>query len=310
MSQIISTGSAGIWNSNNYIIIQNTIDEGVSLDFYVVLPDVYLSTSAYGDQNHNFSMQLIQDRGGSKTVLASDSLSYYQTGPVTSDKKVGSLSVYYTLSPQDMIAGDKFYIQTRHNAGTMVTNDTYYANKYTYFEVTQIPAPTTTQIISTGTNTIWGYPDNTQTNIITGSNLTLNSLYDQGFTQVAIPNSGFNPVVLPFNIKVGDEFRFEGSELSAFMVKRIYSPAETDSNRLSSVGTIEVQFNQNLPSSSINLDHFVIRRYVDDAAQILMEGFKPLNSTGPYIVRPEYVVPELDKSIDEFVLILTQKGLL
>jgi hypothetical protein len=209
-----------------------------------------------------------------------------------------------------MIAGDKLYIQTLHTAGTVAANDTYFTNKYTSFAVTQIPGPTNTQIVSSGANTIWGYPDNTQTNIITGSSAVLNGLYDQGFTQVAIPNSGFNPVVLPFNIKVGDEFRFEGSELSAFMVKRIYSPSQTDSNRLSNVGTIEVQFNQNLPSSSINLDHFVIRRYVDDAAQILFEGFKPINSTGPYIVRPEYVVPELDKSIDEFVLILTQKGLL
>jgi len=41
-----------------------------------------------------------------------------------------------------------------------------------------------------------------------------------------------------------------------------------------------------------------------------MEGFKPINSSGPYIVKPEYVVPELDKSIDEFILILTEKGLI
>ena len=60
----------------------------------------------------------------------------------------------------------------------------------------------------------------------------------------------------------------------------------------------------------MNLDQFLIRRYVDDATQILMEGFKPINSQGPYIVRPEYVVPELNKSIDEFILELTQKGLI
>jgi hypothetical protein len=41
-----------------------------------------------------------------------------------------------------------------------------------------------------------------------------------------------------------------------------------------------------------------------------MEGFKPINSSGPYIVRPEYIVPELDKSVDEFILDLTQKGLI
>jgi hypothetical protein len=41
-----------------------------------------------------------------------------------------------------------------------------------------------------------------------------------------------------------------------------------------------------------------------------MEGFKPINASGPYIVRPEYVVPELNKSVDQFILDLTQKGLI
>jgi hypothetical protein len=63
-------------------------------------------------------------------------------------------------------------------------------------------------------------------------------------------------------------------------------------------------------SSVFNLDHFAIRRYVDDASLILMEGFKPINASGPYIVRPEYVVPELNKSVDQFILDLTQKGLI
>jgi len=64
------------------------------------------------------------------------------------------------------------------------------------------------------------------------------------------------------------------------------------------------------PSGSLNYDHFLIRRYVDDASQILFEGLAPINSTGPYIIKPEYVVPELNKSIDQFVLDLTQKGLI
>jgi hypothetical protein len=51
-------------------------------------------------------------------------------------------------------------------------------------------------------------------------------------------------------------------------------------------------------------------RYVDDASKVIMKGYRPNNSAGPYIVRPEYVVPELDKGIDEFIVDLTQKGLL
>jgi hypothetical protein len=79
-------------------------------------------------------------------------------------------------------------------------------------------------------------------------------------------------------------------------------------------GSIEVHFNAPLPisasASNFNLDHFLIRRYVDDATTAIIEGFAPAGSTGPYIIKPEFVVPELDKDIDSFILDLTQKGLL
>jgi len=54
----------------------------------------------------------------------------------------------------------------------------------------------------------------------------------------------------------------------------------------------------------------LIRRYVDDAAQNVITGFKPPGSTGPYLIRPEFVIPELNKNIDEVILDLTQKGLI
>jgi hypothetical protein len=63
-------------------------------------------------------------------------------------------------------------------------------------------------------------------------------------------------------------------------------------------------------SSVFNLDHFLIRRYVDDAAQNVITGFRPPGSEGPYLIKPEFVVPELNKNIDEVILDLTQKGLI
>jgi hypothetical protein len=64
------------------------------------------------------------------------------------------------------------------------------------------------------------------------------------------------------------------------------------------------------PSSTWNLNKFLLRRYVDEPGQVIITGYKPTNSTNPYIVRPEYVVPELNKSVDEFILLLTEKGLI
>ena len=94
------------------------------------------------------------------------------------------------------------------------------------------------------------------------------------------------------------------------MVNKVFSPTNQSSDRISNTGSLEIHLNNAIPSASINLDHFVIRRYVDDASGIIFEGLKPNGSTGPYILSPEFVVPELDKSLDQFILDLTQKGLL
>lgn len=84
--------------------------------------------------------------------------------------------------------------------------------------------------------------------------------------------------------------------------------------RFSPAGCIEVHFTENLPVSAsslvFNLDHFLIRRYIDDAAQIIIDGFAPIGSQAPYIVTPEFITPKLSKNIDKYITDLTQKGLL
>jgi hypothetical protein len=176
----------------------------------------------------------------------------------------------------------------------------------------------TSPVTSSGLNSIWGWPDkSTYPNVITSSNSTLNNpdIYENSNVKaVDITGSGFNSIQLPWSIKYGDEFRFEGREDFVYQVAKIFSPSDSGSGRLFQTGSIEVHFNAPLPvsasSSTFNLDHFLIRRYVDDATTAIIEGFKPSNSTGPYIIKPEFIVPELDKDIDLFILDLTQKGLL
>jgi hypothetical protein len=77
------------------------------------------------------------------------------------------------------------------------------------------------------------------------------------------------------------------------------------------IPVLAVEFDRPVPpSESLNLNQFLIRRYVDNASQNIIEGFRPVGSIGPYLIKPEFVVPELDKSIDEIILLLTEKGLL
>jgi hypothetical protein len=185
----------------------------------------------------------------------------------------------------------------------------------TLLNISQYPI-FTQPITSSGANSIWNWPDSSSyPYIITSSNTTLVQLYGNPNVKAKnISGSGFNPIQLPWKINYGDEFKFEGREDWSYMVKNIYAPAESGSGRIFETGSIEVHFNANLPvsasSSVFDLDHFLIRRYVDDAAQNIITGFRPPSSQGPYLVKPEFVVPELNKNIDEVILDLTQKGLI
>ena len=221
-----------------------------------------------------------------------------------------------TLPPSSYNTGDKFslHIEFTSNQPALTI---FGVTENTQFNIKQYPI-FISPITSSGVNSIWGWPDKTNyPNIITSSNPTLGNpeIYgNPNVRAVDITGSGFNTIQLPWSIEYGDEFRFEGREDFTYQVGKVFKPSDSGSGRLFQTGSIEVHFNNPLPvsasSSTFNLDHFLIRRYVDDATTAIIEGFKPTNSNGPYIIKPEFVVPELDKSIDEFILDLTQKGLI
>jgi hypothetical protein len=201
----------------------------------------------------------------------------------------------------------------------------------TYWNCSQSPLPNPLGQIQAGSgeNTIWDYPINSNFNKLSSSLKgiihipsasgtfnqeianDLNIYYSaSNVFQQNHPESGFNPITFPWSVEIGDEFRFEGEETNAYMVKKVFAPSLSSPERISNTGSLEVHLAGALPSSSINLDHFLIRRYTNDASRIIFEGFKPLNSQGPYILTPEYASDKLNKSIDEYISDLTQKGLL
>ena len=188
------------------------------------------------------------------------------------------------------------------------------------YSITQQPIPTIPiEISDSGNSKIWGYYDKTNyPYIITSSTFVSSSLAgfygDSNIKMEDIEGSGFQPIALPWSIEYGDEFRFEGDERSTFMVGQIYGPNEGSGSRITPTGSIEVQFDRNLPVSSsfdnFNLDHFLIRRYVDDPSQIIFEGFRPLNAQGPYILTPEFSTAELNTNIDDVITNLKERGLI
>jgi hypothetical protein len=122
-----------------------------------------------------------------------------------------------------------------------------------------------------------------------------------------IENSGFNPILTEWGVKRGDVFRFEGDQEKAYIVD---STERIDIPGFPPTPILIINFAPDVDLTGININHYSLTRYVDDASQIIVKGFRPNNSSSPYIIKPEFVVPELDKDIDAFIVDLTQKGLL
>jgi hypothetical protein len=224
---------------------------------------------------------------------------------------------YFTIKPTDYSVGNLF---PASSTVVILAEGTYWNNF-------QYPLPNPLGVINVGIDSIFDYPTNNEYNqlssslngiiyIPTSSILApnpLNLYYDSPLAyQQDIPGSGFNPITLPWSVKIGDEFRFEGDEINTYMVKKVFSPDTTSPERISNPGSLEVHLDGALPLGSINLDHFLIRRYIEDSSQIIFEGYRPLNGAAPnsFVITPEYIIPGLDKNIDEYVKILTEKGLL
>ena len=296
-------------SSNSYPISLNAIQDGIDL---IINADINLrlDNPAINGGPRSFNVTLFVYRNS--TIIQSIPYSPYNVSPNRQDAVI--FSITNTIIPAGTFnSGDtiSIYVQVDNFEGypggiRVLPNNTS-------FKISQYPAYTQ-PITSSVANSIWGWPNKTlYPYVITSSNPTLVGLYNSNVKQIDITGSGFNPISLPWSIEYGDEFRFEGREDFTYQVGKIYSAAESGSNRITETGSIEVQFNRDLPvsasSSVLNLDHFLIRRYVDDASQIIIEGFRPSN-TGPYIITPEYVTPVLDKNIDSFITDLTQKGLL
>jgi len=303
-------------NSNGYQVNAATIQDGVNLTFTTKLNIVATFNIIPGGAATAISGMDI------KVLLYNTTTNTLVNSQLLQNDSNFNVNYTFTVNNASLQSGlYKIYIQVYNsfnngqNAGSYGNPTITIYSPPTFLKVSQYPAYTQ-PVTSSNANSIWNWPNSSSyPYVITSSQTTLVNLYgDPNVKMVDITGSGFNPVTLPWSIKYGDEFRFEGREDFVYQVGKIFGPSESGSGRIFPTGSIEVHLNSNLPISAstsvFNLDHFAIRRYVDDASLILMEGFKPINASGPYIVKPEYVVPELDKSVDEFILDLTQKGLI
>jgi hypothetical protein len=313
-------GTAAIGTLNSYDVTTACVQDGVDLTF-ILTSGFQIANNGFSGLNYTITFALYKNSITSNNILGQTNFGPYnpsiQQLPLDATNSNGGtdLVLTQTISSANLNAGDKIFatVTIAHNVPFGVTF--YHSLVGSTLQVSQYPI-FTSPVTSSGYNTIWGYGNKTtHPYIITSSNTTLVQLYGNPNVKATdISGSGFNSIQVPWKINYGDEFKFEGREDWSYLVKKIYAPEESGSGRVFQTGSIEVHFNANLPVSAssnvFNLDHFLIRRYVDDAAQNVITGFRPQGSTSPYLIKPEFVVPELNKNIDEVILDLTQKGLI
>ena len=146
-----------------------------------------------------------------------------------------------------------------------------------------------------GATAFWSTGSTPSNVLIASANLT--NFY--GYKQNDIYNSGFNSIVNPFEIQPYDEIRFEGVEGNSYTVI-----SSSLSDRL------YLYLDRNISPGGTNLNFFLIRRYVDDPAFIVLDVDKPAGDSGEGILKPKYLTNRVEGQIDTILENLQESGLI
>ncbi len=131
----------------------------------------------------------------------------------------------------------------------------------------------------------------------------LNNFYGQ--KQEDIAGTGFFGIVNDFVLQpvdgetgtLGDEIRFEGTETQTYTVTAV-----------SNTNPIEITVDRDITAT--NIDWFLIRRYVDNPANIILEVDKPAGGTSPGILKPQYLSKDAENNIDTILENLRRDSLI
>ena len=121
-----------------------------------------------------------------------------------------------------------------------------------------------------------------------------------GQKQENISGSGFFGITNDFLLQVGDEFRFQGTETQTY---RIIEVDET-----TTPPTFVVDRYVNLTNTE--MDWFLVRRYIDNPANIILEVDKPAGGTSPGILKPQYLSRNAEDNIDTILEQLRRDSLI
>lgn len=138
------------------------------------------------------------------------------------------------------------------------------------------------------------------TSIITASSQFKSYL---GFgVQTPITESGFDSTSIPLTFNVGDQFRFENDEGKTYSIAKIISSSAQTPN-----GEVYIQLDRSItPGTKIN--YFVLRRFIDDPTNILVQGIKGSGGTGPGSIKALATTQELEDNLPTIITRLNSEN--
>ncbi|MDB4344524.1 hypothetical protein OAA18_00400 [bacterium] len=171
-----------------------------------------------------------------------------------------------------------------------------------YLRVSQTPPPS---IGAVGPDTPGG------TNYWTKLGVTTNQFRTNALTAVLgqrqqdISGSGFFGITNDFEIQVGDEIRFQGTETQTYKITAI----DVATNP-SYPGALVYTVDRNITLTNTEMNWFLVRRYVDNPANIILEVDKPAGGTSPGILKPQYLSKDAEDNIDTILENLRRDSLI
>ena len=167
-----------------------------------------------------------------------------------------------------------------------------YVEPTSFFTLNQSQASGLTQPTASG---VFWTTGSTPDSVLTASE-ELTALY--GFTQQSIYNSGFNGISYPFIPQPYDEIRFEAVEAQAYKIQNV------------ELGNRLYLFLEGNLNGQPNIDQFLIRKYVDDPAYIILDVDKPQGDSGEGVLKPEYLLDRIDNNVNTILEQLKEKNII
>ena len=311
--------SVGSYLNYEYNVSSASLAEGVGLQvdagFYFVNENPTYSTDVTVRMWKNDNQTLPGDLVSQETV----------TLPPSNIGSPTFMNITYEFTPgQNIIATDEIFFEVKHNNSNIPFEQVYMTHENTYWNIFQTPLPNPLDAVDTP---IWAFPTGSYNGVLyneessstqgiiyapnpTPNGSTINNYYNSGVKQETIPSSGFFPTILDWSLEIGDEFRFNDREDRVWIVKEIFEPQISSSNKLSPSGSLEVHLTEGIISGSINLNHFFIRRFVEDGSFIYFKVNKPSGASGASIIKPQYVTTPLEKDSESLTILLAERGLI